>query len=81
MASASAASSTSIKRCCGSWKTGRWEKRRDRRPDLHRADGGARELLLDWRTRPDIAGQMLTSVAYDVERQKAWLRRRDVSPP
>ena len=33
------------------------------------------QLLLDWRTRPDIAGQMLSAVAYDVERQKAWLRR------
>lgn len=33
------------------------------------------QLLLDWRTRPDIAGQMLSAVPYDVERQKAWLRR------
>ncbi|AWK90230.1 GNAT family N-acetyltransferase [Azospirillum thermophilum] len=33
------------------------------------------QLILDWRTRPDIASQMLTEVPYDVERQKAWLRR------
>lgn len=33
------------------------------------------QLLLDWRTRPDIADQMLSEVPYDVERQKAWLRR------
>jgi RimJ/RimL family protein N-acetyltransferase len=33
------------------------------------------QLLLDWRTRPDIAGQMLSEVPYDLERQKAWLRR------
>lgn len=33
------------------------------------------QLLLDWRTRPDIAGQMLSAVPHDVERQKAWLRR------
>lgn len=33
------------------------------------------QRLLDWRTRPDIADQMLSEVPYDVERQKAWLRR------
>lgn len=33
------------------------------------------QILLDWRTRPDIADQMLSEVPYDVERQKAWLRR------
>lgn len=33
------------------------------------------QMLLDWRTRPDIAGQMLSEVAYDLERQKDWLRR------
>lgn len=33
------------------------------------------KILLDWRTRPDIADQMLSEVPYDVERQKAWLRR------
>lgn len=32
------------------------------------------QLLLDWRTRPDIARHMLTKVAYDLERQRAWLR-------
>lgn len=31
-------------------------------------------MLLDWRTRPDIARQMLSKVEDDVEKQKSWLR-------
>ncbi|MCP1241730.1 GNAT family N-acetyltransferase [Acetobacter lambici] len=31
------------------------------------------QMLLDWRTSPDIAAQMTTQVPYDLEKQKAWL--------
>ena len=33
------------------------------------------KLLLDWRTAPHITQYMLTDLAYDVDRQKAWIER------
>ena len=31
------------------------------------------QMLLDWRTSPDIASKMTTQVPYDLEKQKKWL--------
>lgn len=31
------------------------------------------QMLLDWRTSPEIASKMATEVPYDLDRQKAWL--------
>ena len=33
------------------------------------------KMLLDWRTAPHITQYMLTDVAYDIERQTAWIER------
>ena len=41
-----------------------------RRPTIDDA-----KLLLDWRTAPHITKYMLSDVAYDIDRQKAWIER------
>lgn len=33
------------------------------------------ELILDWRTSPDITRHMYTDVEYDLDKQRAWLER------
>ena len=37
------------------------------------------KLVLDWRVKPDVAQHMLTEVAYDMRRQRAWFDRINIS--
>ena len=37
-------------------------------------------IVLDWRVNPDVAQYMLTEVAYDMERQRKWFDRINISP-